>query len=265
MVREYDLKMFQGPLDLLMHLIEKNKIDIFDIPIGLLTDQYMEYLEQVDAGSDMDYGSEFLVMASTLLYLKAKSLLPVEEEETEVEDPARELMYQLLEYKVFQEMREVLKEQEEDAGNLILRKEDLPDEVKHYKPPVDLDELLKGVDLKKLHLVFQAMMRRQRDRKDPVRSEFGRIQREPIKVGDRVTLISRRLLERNRFPFTEVLEEGDRYEIIVTFLAVLELMKAGLITIEQDEQFGEIQISKSEGTDSAGLSEAQIAELGEYE
>lgn len=264
MVREYDLQMFQGPLDLLMHLIEKNKIDIFDIPIGLLTDQYMEYLDQVDAASDMDYGSEFLVMASTLLYLKAKSLLPSENEETEAEDPAEALMYQLLEYKVFQEMREVLKEQESEAGNLIIRNEELPEEVKHYKPPVDLDQLLNGVDLKKLHQVFQAMMRRQRELKDPVRSEFGRIQREPIKVGDRITLITRRLLERDQFAFTEILEEGDRFEIIVTFLAVLELMKAGMITIEQDEQFGDIQISKAEGQTEA-LSEAQISEMGEYE
>ena len=257
---EFDLNVFKGPLDLLMHLIEKNKIDIYDIPIGLLTDQYMDCLERME--NDLDSNSEFLVMASTLLYLKARSLLPKEEEEEDAEDPREELVKRLLEYKMFQEISQVLEEQEERTGERIYREEQLPQEVKAYKEPVDLDELLEGVDMKRLHRVFQMLMRRQEEIRDPVRSNFGRIRKEPLKVGDRITYLVERLKREKSFWFRETLETGSRFEVVVTFLAVLELMKAGQIVIAQDEEFGDIYLEAVSKIHE--LSEETMAEITEY-
>ena len=258
---EFDLNVFKGPLDLLMHLIEKNKIDIYDIPIGLLTDQYMACLEHME--NNLDSNSEFLVMASTLLYLKARSLLPSEEEEEEdVEDPREELVRRLLEYKMFQEISHVLEEQEEQAGGSIYRKEQLPEEVKAYKEPIDLDELLEGVDMKRLHKVFQMLMRKQEDMRDPVRSNFGKIRKEPLKVGDRIALLTERLRREKHFWFSQTLEEGGRFEVVVTFLAMLELMKAGQITIVQEEGFGDIYIEAAQEIHE--FTEDDLAQMTKY-
>lgn len=258
---EFDLNVFRGPLDLLMHLIEKNKIDIYDIPIGLLTDQYMACLENME--TDLDSNSEFLVMASTLLYLKARSLLPCEkDEEEEAADPREELVRRLLEYKMFQEISQVLEEQEERTGDCAYRSEQLPEEVRAYKEPVDLDELLEGVDMKRLHRVFQMLMRRQEEIKDPVRSNFGKIRKEPVKVGDRITYLVQRLGREKHFWFSETLEEGSRFEVVVTFLAMLELMKAGQITITQEEKFGDIYMEAAE--EMQKLTEEVLAEITEY-
>lgn len=257
---EFDLNVFKGPLDLLMHLIEKNKIDIYDIPIGLLTDQYMDCLEHME--NDLDSNSEFLVMASTLLYLKARSLLPREEEEEEEEDPKEELVRRLLEYKMFQEISRVLEDQEESAGDSVYRKEQLPEEVKAYKEPINLDELLEGVDMKRLHRVFQMLMRRQEEIRDPVRSNFGRIRKEPLKVGDRITYLVDRLKQEKHFWFSQVLETGSRFEVVVTFLAVLELMKAGQIVITQEEGFGDIYLEAA--SEIHELSEETLAEITSY-
>lgn len=258
---EFDLNVFKGPLDLLMHLIEKNKIDIYDIPIGLLTDQYMACLEHME--NNLDSNSEFLVMASTLLYLKARSLLPSDtEEEDEVEDPREELVKRLLEYKMFQEISHVLEEQEERTGESVYREEQLPDEVKTYKVPVNLDELLKDVDMKRLHKVFQMLMRKQEEIKDPVRSNFGKIPKEPLKVGDRIAVLTDRLRREKHFWFGQTLEEGTRYEIVVTFLAVLELMKAGQITIVQEEGFGDIYLEAADTIQD--LTEDALAQMTQY-
>lgn len=258
---EFDLNVFRGPLDLLMHLIEKNRIDIYDIPIGLLTDQYMACLENMEP--DLDSNSEFLVMASTLLYLKARSLLPGDEEGTEdAEDPREELVRRLLEYKMFQEISQVLEEQENQSGDSAYRKEQLPEEVRAYKEPVNLDELLEGVDMKRLHRVFQMLMRRQEEMRDPVRSNFGKIRREPLKVGDRIAGLTRRLKEQHHFWFSEVLEEGSRFEVVVTFLAMLELMKAGQVMITQEERFGDIFLEAADGMQE--LSDEALAEITEY-
>ncbi|MDO5409305.1 MAG: segregation/condensation protein A [Lachnospiraceae bacterium] len=257
---EFDLHVFKGPLDLLMHLIEKNKIDIYDIPIALLTDQYMACLENMEP--DLDSNSEFLVMASTLLYLKANSLLPHEEEEDEVEDPREELVRRLLEYKMFQEISQVLNEQEMQTGEMAYRKEQLPEEVKSYKEPVDLDELLEGVDMKRLHRVFQMLMRRQEEIRDPVRSNFGKIRKEPLKVGDRIAYLTERLRREGHFWFSQTLEEGGRFEVVVTFLAMLELMKAGQITIRQEEGFGDIYMEAA--ADLRELSEEMLADITDY-
>lgn len=136
------LEAFDGPLDLLLHLIEKNKVDIFDIPIVLITEQYLEYVSEMDT-KDMDIMSEFLVMAATLVKIKSKMLLPREEaEEEEEDDPRQELVERLLEYKMYKYASFELKDRQIDAGKVFYKSPTLPDEVKNFKEEVDYDELL---------------------------------------------------------------------------------------------------------------------------
>ena len=141
------LKVFEGPLDLLLHLIDKNKVNIYDIPIVEITNQYMAYIREMQR-QDLNIMSEFLVMAATLLNIKARMLLPAEvNEEGEEEDPRQELVEKLLEYKMYKYMSLELKDRMVDAGKAMYKPPTLPDEVKDYRQPVDLDELLDGLTL----------------------------------------------------------------------------------------------------------------------
>ena len=169
------LNVFEGPLDLLLHLIDKNKIDIYDIPIVEITDQYMEYLHSMEK-EDLGIMSEFLVMAATLLDIKCKMLLPKEiNEEGEEEDPRAELVQKLLEYKMYKYMSYELRDRLGDAAGVYYRKQELPDEVKQYTPPADPQELLRGLTLEKMNAIYRALIRRQEDKVDPIRSKFCRI------------------------------------------------------------------------------------------
>ena len=148
------LQVFEGPLDLLLHLIDKNKIDIYDIPIVEITNQYMEYIQAMDR-ADLNVMSEFLVMAATLLDIKCKMLLPKEvNEEGEEEDPRAELVEKLLEYKMYKYMSFELRDMELDAAKSFYREKDVPREVEAYRPPLDYNELLKDMTLAKLQDIF---------------------------------------------------------------------------------------------------------------
>ena len=169
----YKLEKFEGPLDLLLHLIEKNKINIYDIPIAEITDQYLEYVSCMEEES-LDVVSEFLVMAATLLDIKARMLLPREvSEEGEEEDPRAELVERLLEYKTYKYMSLELKDMEVDADKVFYKAPTIPGEVEKYEEPVDLDQLLDGLTLSKLQKIFESVMKRREDKIDPVRSTFG--------------------------------------------------------------------------------------------
>ena len=175
------LPAFEGPLDLLLHLIESNKIDIYDIPIVTITDQYMEYIRAMEK-KDLNIMSEFLVMAATLLEIKAKMLLPAEvDEEGEEIDPRADLVERLLEYKLYKCMAEQLKGRQDEAGRCLYREADIPKEVATYTAPVDLDELLGDLTLVRLNEVFQAILRRTEDKIDPIRSKFGAIEKEEVR------------------------------------------------------------------------------------
>ena len=160
------LQVFEGPLDLLLHLIEKNKIDIYDIPIVEITSQYMEYIRQMER-EDLNVMSEFLVMAATLLDIKCRMLLPKEvNEEGEEEDPRAELVEQLLQYKMYKYMSYELRDRQVDADQYFYREADIPKEVKSYVPAVDLDQLLGDVTLVQLRKIFREVMRRQEEKID---------------------------------------------------------------------------------------------------
>lgn len=229
------LEVFEGPLDLLLHLIEKNKIDIYDIPIAEITDQYLEYVEAMDT-QDLDVVSDFLVMAATLLDIKTKMLLPAQvNEDGEEEDPRQELVERLLEYKMYKYISGELREQEEDACFVMYKEPTVPEEVSKYIPPVDLDELLSDVDTYRLAKLFRMVMKKQKDKIDPVRSRFSTVERERFKVSDKIVSIINYAAHKKSFSFTELLEaQATKVEIIVTFLAVLELMKMGKISLKQE-------------------------------
>jgi segregation and condensation protein A len=240
----FKLEVFEGPLDLLLHLIEKNKVNIYDIPIAEITDQYMAYLDEMKR-RDLDIMSEFLVMASTLLSIKAKMLLPKQEtaDEEESEDPRQELVDKLIEYKMVKEVSKELREMETDADQIFYKAPTIPDEVKQYEEPVDIDALLDGLTLKKLNEIFQQVLQRQKNRVDPIRSGFREIRKEEVTVEEKQAYITSYLLNHHTFSFRNLLtKQSSKTEVIVTFLAILEMMKAGEIHTTQDGTFADIII-----------------------
>lgn len=237
------LQVFEGPLDLLLHLIDKNKIDIYDIPIVEITNQYMEYIQAMEK-EDLNIMSEFLVMAATLLDIKCKMLLPKEvNEEGEEEDPRQELVEQLLEYKMYKYMSYELRDRQMDGEQVLYKDPSIPNEVLEYVEPVDLDELLGDLTLAKLNRIFKEVMKKQVDKIDPVRSKFGKIEKEEVTLPDRLDFVSEYARTHSRFGFRSLLEQQtSRTQIVVTFLAVLQLMKEGVILIRQEHAFDDILI-----------------------
>jgi len=243
MAIEVKLNVFEGPLDLLLQLIEKNKIDIYDIPIVEITDQYMEIIRGMEE-QDLGVMSEFMVMAATLLDIKCRMLLPAETvEEAEEEDPRAGLVEQLLEYKKYKYMSYELREQMEQAQGSFFRSRDLPPEVRKYQPEVDPAQVLEGLTLEKLHQVFQDVLRRQNERIDPIRSRFGRIEKEPLSVSDKMLQIREYARKNRAFSFRDLLErQNSRTAVVVSFLSVLELIRMGHIKVTQEGLFEDIQI-----------------------
>lgn len=237
------LQVFEGPLDLLLHLLEKNKVNIYDIPIVEITAQYMEYIAAMKR-QDLNVMSEFLVMAATLIDIKSRMLLPAKETEDEEEtDPRAELVQQLLEYKMYKCMACELKDRQMDAARVLFKKPTIPPEVAEYEEPVDLQQLVSGITLAKLNDIFKSIMKKQADKIDPVRSKFGRIEKEEVSLTDKMQYLEQFCREHSRFSFRSLLEaQSGKMEIIVTFLAVLELMKMGKIFISQEKTFDDILI-----------------------
>jgi segregation and condensation protein A len=237
------LQAFEGPLDLLLHLIDKNKVNIYDIPIVEITKQYLEYIQQMEK-EDLNIMSEFLVMAATLISIKSKMLLPREINEAgEEEDPRQELVEKLIEYKMYKYMSYELKDRQVDAEKALFKTPTIPKEVQEYSEPVDINELLDGLTLSKLHSIFKSIIRKQENKIDPIRSQFGKIEKEEVSLSDKIDYIKQYACEHPRFSFRKLLEEQcSKMEIIVTFLGVLELMKTGLIEISQENIFDDIII-----------------------
>ena len=257
------LPVFEGPLDLLLHLIEKNKIDIYDIPIAGITDQYLEYVRQMDH-EDLDVTSEFLVMAATLLDIKSRMLLPREKDDETGEeegDPREELVRRLLEYKMYKYLSEELAVYREQAGVRYFRAQKLPREVLDYRPPINYDELLKDTDLQSLQKIFGEVLRRKKSRRDPIRGGFGKIRREEISLDNKTLYIRAYLQAHPRTDFRALLESREsREEVIVTFLILLELMKTQKVHIVQDSIGGKILVEAGAPEDAvAGPEDAPVS------
>ena len=245
------LDAFEGPLDLLYHLIEKNEIDIYDIPVASLTDQYLAFLDAAE-DRDMDGMSEFLLMAATLLEIKSKMLLPApKNEEEEGPDPREELVQRLLEYKKIKDVTDTLKEREEEAALVFYKEADASVAKLKEQPPQELEDLLQGITMDDLYQAFQQVMARKETKVDKVRSSFRSVQKDLFTVGEKMEYIRDLLIlhPHGQTAFHTIFRENaGKMEKVVTFLALLELIKQKEVQIAQERNFGEILISKySEG------------------
>lgn len=252
----YKLNSFEGPLDLLLHLIDKAEIDIHEVSISEITDQYMEYLHAMKE-LELEVTSEFLVMAATLLAIKSKQLLPkppVFEDEYEDWpddglDPRDELIQKLVEYRKFKQIAEQLREKEFERSLVYSREpEDMTPFMKEEKVnPVE------GLLVTDLIAAFQKALRRAARR-----NVVATVQRDEISVKDRIRDIVDVLKQYETVRFSRLIRENmDRHEVVVTFLAILELMKMKHIHCFQHQLFDDIVIHWRGESSESGLSEIE--------
>ena len=203
----------------------------------------MDYIAEMKK-HDLNLLSEFLVMAATLIDIKSKMLLPSNPDDPEEEeDPRAEVVQQLLEYKMYKCMAYELKDRQIDAQKTLFKVPTIPKEVLAFEEPVDLDELVAENTLAKLNHNFQSIMKKQVDKIDPVRSKFGKIEKEEVSLEDKMDYLTEYAKEHKHFSFKSLLEkQSSKVNIIVTFLAILELMKIGKIYISQEKIFDDIKI-----------------------
>ena len=256
MALEVELKAFDGPLDLLLTLIEKNKINIFDIPIAEITDQYLAYVRKMQE-ENLEIMSEFMVMAAELISIKCRMLLPKEEDDSaEEQDPREELVRRLLEYKTYRYMASELRDCMDDAAGRIFKGDTIPPEVKKYRPVIRPEDVTGDLTLARIHEIFEAVMRRRADRVDPVRSRFGTIEQEEVSLPEKLEKIAEYVQKHGSFSFRQLLMgRKSRMQIVVTFLAVLELMNYGLIRASQDKMNDDITIEHVPGSDIESIRE----------
>lgn len=232
------LEIFEGPLDLLLHLISKAKINIEDISISEITSQYMDYLSQMQS-LDIDIASEFMVMAATLLHIKSCKLLPkpAQQQEEQDVDPQQQLIQRLKEYKKYKDAAEWLHERYMVYSE---RYSKLPEEV------VDAGEDIKFSNVTKQDIA-QAMMDvlRRKNSSQQVQPVVRNIKPEPISLHDRINQLVAVLVRRGRVLFSQLISKKfSRLYIIVTFLALLEMVNKGWIAVQQSRPFSDILIQR---------------------
>ncbi len=231
-----DLDTYNGPLDLLLYLIRREEVDIYDIPITKITDQYMAYLNELQS-IDIGLAGDFLVMASTLMYVKSQTLLPRSEEtdEEEMEDPRRELVKQLLEYKRYKEASSTMTKLSEERSQRFSRPEErLIDDGKEDEDKLNLDE----VDVWKLAEFFSGFM------KQTLGDVIEKIVYDDTPVHIYMDKVLNRLAKAYSISLKELLYDSQgKAELIGFFLALLELVRLKEIKLEQTQDFDEIQIT----------------------
>lgn len=232
---KYNVKIgsFEGPLDLLLFLIKKSEINIYDIPIAEITEQYIEYLNYL-ARVDLDNLTDFYHMAATLLYIKSKMLLPMEEAELdeEIEDPRRELVEKLIEYQKFKKLSELMKEREEENISI-------PERKKNQKLlPFEEDDIWENISVWDLFKTFSNLL-------SQMSMERVIDLYEEVTVNEKITLINEYLDKNDDFLFNDLIKNDNSImEIICAFIAILELVKEKIICIFQNRLFGDIRIRK---------------------
>lgn len=234
---KYRLEAFEGPLDLLLTLIKKNKVSIWDIPIVEITAQYLEAIEGIEK-SELDNTGEFVVMASQLLYIKSKMLLPTEENDEDEEDPREELARRLYEYKQIKEASMEMRKNEFSSVSMIFRdteKIEMP--VEEYSIHHDIKDLLEAFN--------NIYNRRIRRRKPEKKAFYGIVGREKVSVDDMVKKVNRLLDDLRDVDFEALFREDDsKPEMIATFLAVLEMIKLKKIRADYDYEKHDFVISR---------------------
>jgi len=231
--RKYKLDHFEGPLDLLLFLIKKNEINIYEIPIHEITEQYIEFIKY-SAKIDLENITEFYVMASTLLYIKSRLLLPVEINlDDEVEDPRQELVAKLIDYQKFKKLSELMSDKEKKSEWVLERKK-----VQKILPFSDEDNLWEEIEVWDLLKSFSHVMKN-------FNSERIVNLYEEVSVNEKITLINEYLEKKKEFYFNELITNPDSLmEIVCSFLAILEMAKSSNIVFFQNRLFGDIKITR---------------------
>ncbi|QMT16218.1 segregation/condensation protein A [Planococcus maritimus] len=238
----YEVKVdaFEGPLDLLLHLIHRLEIDIYDIPVSQITTQYMEHIRAMQV-LELNEASEYLVMAATLLAIKSKTLLPVHEGEVDEidyefdeEDPRDELVSRLIEYKKYKEAAEELKKLEDDRSILYSK---APADLSELNPPLEL--AVDDANAYDMLGAFQKMLRRKQLRA-PLST---RVARQEVSIKEQMGSMVERLKSfKGRANFSELFPSDDQAVLVVSFLSLLELMKRQVIAVEQQKNFTELSV-----------------------
>jgi segregation and condensation protein A len=234
-----ELEVFEGPLDLLLYLIKRDEVDIYDIPIENITKQYMGHLDVMKM-LDLNIAGEFIVMAATLMMIKSRMLLPVEdreEVEEEEEDPRWDLVRQLVEYKKFKDIANQLQEREFHQENIF----NFGGKSAAVLEPDDPCLAMQDVSLFDLISAFSDVL------KNAPPEQLGEISGDQYTVADKIDFVLKQIREKGSIRFSEMFSKlASRHEVICTFLATLELLRLRHIDAAQDDSFGEIVITKSD-------------------
>ena len=237
---KYSIKInnFEGPLDLLCHLIDKNKMDIYEINISEITDQYIEYINEMEE-MNLDVTSEFLVMSSTLLYLKSKHLLPKEQDDEE-EITEEELIRRIIEYKKYKEITEKLKNNFLEYSKRFYK---LPEEIKLPKQKIQKD-----YDNKIIPKIYNNLLQRNKEKINENASNIEKIAiTETYSVGDTVKTMYRELIKYKKFTFNKLfsIKNHNTKEVVTAFSGLLEMSRRSKVKTDQEELFGNIEVEKN--------------------
>lgn len=227
---------FEGPLDLLLHLIKTSKMDIYDIKIEEITKQYLDFINKMQE-LNLDVASEYLVMASELTLIKSKMLLPRQDEEEEEEDPRENLVNRLVEYQKYKDMIDEFKSLEKERKDIFTKD---PMNLLEYSDPIKNDG---DITLENLVDALNKFFQRKEDEK-PLETK---IARKELLVSDRTIEIRNILKKKKKISFFELFEVRTKEYVVVTFLSILEMAKKGEITITQENNFNNITVNVKEG------------------
>ncbi len=237
---KYEIKVenFEGPLDLLCHLIEKNKLNIFEIKISDITDQYIDYINQMEK-MNLEITSEFIIMASTLLYLKSKTLLPkqVEEEEELTEE---ELLQRIIDYKKYKEISKKLKENYEIFSKRIFK---LPDVIELPKQQLEQD-----YNKNLIPEIYEQIINKNKNRINKNAKNIQKIAiTETYTVGSKVKDMYRELIRNKKFVFNKLfsIKKHNKNEVVTAFSGLLEMSRRNKVSTQQEELFGDITVTKN--------------------
>jgi segregation and condensation protein A len=226
--RSFKLSEFEGPLDLLLFMIRKNEINIYDIPIAQITEQYIEYLRYAEA-MDLEDLTAFHAMAATLLYIKSRTLLPIEIDEDDAEDPRAELVERLIEYQKYKKLSELMEEREKENEWVIERRN-----LQHNLPFID-DDIWKNVDIRDILKAFASLTAN-------IPAERIMDLFEEVSVNEKTSLLMEHLENRGECRFTDLIRHAGALDVVCAFLAVLEAAKMRMIILFQNRMFGDIMI-----------------------
>lgn len=238
---KYEIKIdnFEGPLDLLCHLIEKNKLDIFEVKISDITDQYLDYINEMEQ-MNLEVTSEFVVMASTLLYLKSKTLLPKESEDEE-ELTEEQLLQRIIEYKKYKEISKKLKEMYEVYSKRVFK---LPDEIQLPK-----QQLEKDYDKSIIPEIYENIVNKNKVRINKNAQNIQKIAiTDTYTVGSKVKDMYRELIRYKKFVFNKMfsVKKHNKNEVVTAFTGLLEMSRRNKVLTEQEELFGDITVVKKQ-------------------